>query len=557
MADKKQIVSLLEDISDMMEFLGENRFKVNAFRNGANTLRRMEDDLDELVQDKTLNQIKGIGKGLQAVIYEFYESGTSQLYDDLKQKVPEGISDILKIRGLGSKKVKVLYDELGISTVGELEYACNENRLALLKGFGKTTQDKILKEIEKLKFYNKFILLSTAEKLVDKILALISKLESVNKISVAGEFRRGMEIISSIDFVVLITEKKAFENELKTVVNFEHNGNKLIIKEDYNIPITFILTYSEEEYDKEFFIATGSKEFLEKLKIDFSGISGKTEEEYFEEYRASFVIPEMREKEYFDVKDKKLLTHSDLSTNKFHGLLHFHTTFSDGRNTLEEMISEAKKEGFMYAVVCDHSKSAFYANGLTEERVLQQKQEIKTITSKIGLMVFHGIESDILQNGELDYSNDFLSNFDFVVASIHSRFSIEHDAMTNRIIKAVENPNTDLIAHPSGRLLLSREPYKFDVKKVIDACSANNVAIEINANPHRLDLDWRLIYYAREKGCLVAINPDAHSTGEIDYIKYGVMMGRKGGLMTSEVINCFSLAEFRKFLSRKVKRNFN
>jgi DNA polymerase (family 10) len=215
------------------------------------------------------------------------------------------------------------------------------------------------------------------------------------------------------------------------------------------------------------------------------------------------------------------------------------------------MISAAKKEGFNYAAVCDHSKSAFYANGLSEERVKLQNKEVKGLSSELNFTIYHGIESDILHNGSLDFSDEFLPFFDFIVASVHSGFTMEHDEMTGRIIKAVENPNTDLLGHPSGRLLLSREAYKFDHKKVIDACSANNVAIEINANPHRLDLDWRWIYYAREKGCMFSINPDAHSVDHIDFIKYGIMAGRKGGLKAAEVINCFKQDKFEEFLKRK------
>lgn len=253
----------------------------------------------------------------------------------------------------------------------------------------------------------------------------------------------------------------------------------------------------------------------------------------------------------------RLKQNSDISINNFKGLLHFHTTYSDGKNTLIEMLREAEKEGFKFAAVCDHSKSASYANGLSEGRVLLQKQEIRTIMSELQLHLFHGIESDIIQDGSLDYRDDFLSNFDFVVASVHSGFHMEQDKMTNRIIKAVENLHTDLLGHPTGRLLLSRDSYKVNLKKIIDACAANKVAIEINANPHRLDLDWRMIYYAREKGCLFAINPDAHSTGDISFIKYGVMIGRKGGLQSTELINFFNVNEFKKFLNRKIKRNFN
>jgi DNA polymerase (family 10) len=236
------------------------------------------------------------------------------------------------------------------------------------------------------------------------------------------------------------------------------------------------------------------------------------------------------------------------------GFFHFHTTYSDGSNSLEEMIIGASNRGYNYFAVCDHSKSAVYANGLNEQRIIKQKEEIKLVSQKLGVRIFHGIESDILINGDLDYERDFLQNFDFIVASVHSVFSLGEEEMTNRLIRAVENPFTDVLGHPSGRLLLARDSYKINFKKVIDACASNRVAIEINANPFRLDLDWRNIFYAREKECLISINPDAHSVDDINYDKYGIMVARKAGLQVKEVINCFSLSEFIHYLNRKVTR---
>lgn len=555
MPGKKDIILLLDRIADLMEYIGENPFKINAFRNGANAIRRNENELETIIADEKLDTIKGIGKGLQSVIYEFYDTGSSEMYNELKKQVPEGIEDLLKIRGIGSKKIKILNKELGINNIGELESACRENRLALLKGFGEATQKKILQELDKIKIYSKYILLNTAAEYVDDILSKLSRLQSVENVAVSGEVRRGMEIISEIRLVIHVKDVNNFKKDLAKIYNYNTKDDDIILTDSFAVPVKLNFTVTENDFTKILFLTTGSSEFLAKSKIEIDDLSGKTEDEFFRIHRAPYVIPEMREKEYFDVKDSKLMKNSDLSVNKFIGLLHFHTTYSDGRNTLKEMVSFAKKEGFSFAAVCDHSKSAFYANGLTEDRLLLQKKEVKAIGSGLGFPIFHGIESDILQNGDLDYSEDVLREFDFIVASIHSRFSMEHDEMTKRIVRAVENPYTDLLGHPSGRLLLSREPYKFDIKKVIDACAANKTAIEINANPHRLDLDWRLIYYAREKGCMFSINPDAHSTEEIDYIKYGVMVARKGGLMTSEVINCYDLEKFKSFLCGKAKGN--
>ncbi len=569
MPDKKEIINLLEDIADMMEFKGENIFKVNAYRNGASSIRKAGEDIEQLIKAKKLDEVKGIGKGLQSVIYEYVNTGKSLLYEELKKSVPEGFKELLKVRGLGSKKIKILFDELGISNLGELEYACKENRLGLLKGFGEATQQKILKEIEKIKTYGKFILLNKAGEISDEILKRLSGLKPVLRIAVSGQERRGLEIISELRFVLAVSDKRLFLSELKKIFSFseltsnlsgKEKGNKILISNGFQVPVIFSILEEENNFCKEMFLTTGSDEFLSGLKIDSSKITGKNEKEIFDSINFPYVIPEMREKEYFEIqnrvlhdKNKELLENSDLSVDHFKGLLHFHTNYSDAQNTLTEMLETAQKTGFEFAAVCDHSKSAAYANGLSEERVLLQKEEIKKLNAKFKLQILQGIESDILQDGSLDYSNDFLKNFDFVVASVHSRFNMEEEEMTKRIIKAVENPYTNLLGHPTGRLLLSRDAYKVNMEKVIDACASNNVAIEINANPHRLDLDWRLIYFARGKGCLFSINPDAHSAEEISYIKYGVLIGRKGGLKFEEVINCFSVEDFRNYLGDKRK----
>ncbi|MGA7720262.1 MAG: PHP domain-containing protein [Ignavibacteriaceae bacterium] len=555
MAGKKEIIILLESIADLLEYKGENPFKVNAFRNGANAIKSSEIEFEIILKEKALDKIKGIGKSLQSVIYEFYETGSSSVYNELKIGVPDGINELLKIRGLGSKKVKVLYNELGISNVDELESACKDNRLASLKGFGEAAQNKIASEIEKRKAYSKYILLNIADSLSEKILEKISKFETINKIVHTGQLRRGMEVISELAFVVFTPDKNKFFKELSGTFAFTEQDDIITLNNGYPVPIVFYIVNNEEEYSNKLFFTTGSPEFIKGLNAGTVIICSGDEHDIFKSISFPFVIPEMREKEYFEQTMPKLIQNSDLSINHFKGLLHFHTTYSDARNSLKEMITEAQKEGFEYAAVCDHSKFAVYANGLNEERVFIQKQEIIDIASSFKLHIFQGIESDILLNGDLDYSSDFLRNFDFVAVSIHSRFSMEEEEMTRRLIKAVENPYTDLLAHPSGRLLLSRDPYKFDVKKVIDACSANKVAIEINASPQRLDLDWRWIYYAREKDCLFSINPDAHSVESISFIKYGIIAARKGGLKNSEVINCFPLEDFKKFLNRKVNRN--
>lgn len=548
MFNKKELVNHLEEIADFLEFNGENPFKINAFRNGANAIRRYEDDFEKLIKEKKIDSIKGIGKALQSIIYEFYENNSSQLYNELKSKIPDSLLEIFQIKGLGPKKISVLNKELNIASIGELEYACKENRLVLLKGFGKTTQEKILNEIEKIKINRQFVLLDTADEIQQQILNVLNKFHSIKEINITGEFRRVMEIISKLEFVALIDGIDNFEIELRKKFNFQKYDEYYSLLLNINIPILIYTTETKNEFISKLFFTTGSNEFINKIGI--KNISDKItdEEKIFEEIKIEYVTPEMREKQYFEIQNKNFKEPSDLTLEKFKGFFHFHTTFSDGNDSLENMVIAANKIGFEYFIVCDHSKSAFYANGLKEENLIEQKNEINRVSKKLNLPILHGIESDILVNGELDYSNEILKSLDFVVASVHSRFNLSKDEMTQRIIDAVENPFTKVLGHPTGRLLLSRPSYELDLKKIIDACAANNVAIEINANPHRLDLDWRMIFYAREKGCLFSINPDAHSIEDILLIKYGIMIAHKTGLKCKEVINCFSLNEFKNYI---------
>ncbi len=556
MPDKKEIINILNKIADLLEFKGESQFKIKAFRNGAYSILKYEDDIEKLIKEEWPEKVKGIGKSLQSVISEYYETGSSSIYDKLKKEVPAGIEDLFKIKGIGIKKSRYLYEQLGISNLGELGYACKENRISLLKGFGPETQKKIIQEIEKYKVYSKFILLSTAEKYSGEILKKISSLISVTKVAVTGQLRRGMEIISVLEFIILTKDIKVTCLEIKKHFECTQDNDRIEIKNGFSLPVFLYLATDEILFTEKLFYSTGSDDFITRLKSKAS-FSTNSEHEFFEKIKMPYVIPEMREKEYFDIPVEKLKANSDLCINHFKGLLHFHTTYSDGKDTLQSMLRKAEEMGFEYAAVCDHSKSVFYANGLSEDKILLQKEEVKRTTSQSKLHIFHGIESDILQDGSLDYSSGFLNNFDFIVASVHLRFNMEQDEMTGRIIKAVENPYTDLLGHPTGRLLLSREPYKVNIKKVIEACAANNVAIEINANPQRLDLDWRMLFFARDKGCMFSVNPDAHATEEIHYIKYGIVTGRKAGLLSKEVINCFELEKFRNYLKRKVERNLS
>ncbi|MBU1101333.1 MAG: hypothetical protein KKA84_13105 [Bacteroidetes bacterium] len=556
MSLKKDLINHIEEMANLMDFLGENKFKVSAFKNGSNTIRQLTTDIEVMIAEDSLKEVKGIGKGLLTVIMEYFDHGYSSEHERLLEEVPKGITEVFKVRGLGAKKIKSLYDELKIRNLEDLEVACKDRKIINVKGFTANTVEKILAEIERIRSAKGYIHLHRADKVVKILSDILAELDSVIQYSVSGDFRRGMEIISELIFCCHVSNKITFEEELaklfpiKTLT--DSSENVIEFEFDSKISPKIFISENESEYFRNLFRTTGSNEFIEDLVFEKEDLA--SEEELFELNNMRVIIPEMREKEYLDAPEH-LRDNSNLTFDNFKGLMHFHTTYSDGLNTLEEMVVEAKNLGFSYAAVCDHSKTAFYANGLSEKRILLQKKEIEELSSSLDFTIFQGIESDILNDGSLDYEDEVLKMFDFIVASIHSNFSMDEAKMTSRIIKAIENPYTDVLGHPTGRLLLSRDPFPHNIHKIIDACAANNVAIELNANPHRLDLDWRHIYYARGKGCKFSINADAHSTeGLIDH-KYGIKVARKGGMQVLDVINCYDKTMFIEFINRKVKRN--
>lgn len=558
MSYKNEAIKYLENYADILEFAGANKFKINAFRGAANVIRRLDVDLEEMLHDGSITNIKGIGKGIQKFLYELLDGGKVKEYEDHLGSIPEGILEILQIRGLGVKKVKLLYEQLNIKSIDELDEACKNNLLISVKGFTNKSQGKIREEITNIRKHSKFVLISKGEHIGASIVDKLKSLKSIDRIEISGEIRRKSEIISKIDIIIGVNSILNIRDQIITYYKYSILSNnssevKLLLDSDFPIPVILHIC-TTEKFVELLFNTTGSAKFVAHLDANKLLGAYKDEIEIFDNIGLKYVIPEMREENYFSAPIN-LRTNSNIEVAKMNGLLHFHTNFSDGTNTLHEMAEEAKNIGFEYLAVCDHSKSAFYANGLSEDRVLNQKDEIQYVRDQIDIEIFHGIESDILRDGSLDYSNDFMSNFDFVVASVHSQFNLNEEEMTNRIINAIENPHTDVLGHPTGRLLLSRSPYQININKVIEACAKNDVAIEINASPYRLDLDWRNFYFAREVGCKFAINPDAHSTTGIHDVEYGVKIARKGGIQMSEVINYLSLDDFKKYLSRKVSRN--
>ncbi|WP_316850768.1 helix-hairpin-helix domain-containing protein [Pedobacter agri] len=555
--ENKTIARTLRLLSQLMELHEENPFKIKSVANAYFKIDKLPFALKDKPVDE-IDQVDGIGKSLAAKIIELLETGELQELNTILQQTPEGVVEMLGIKGIGPKKILIIWRTLGIETIGELYYACNENRLIEAKGFGLKTQEEIKNAIEFKLAANGRFLFAQVEAFAKNLQAQISEwlinVDNHSLLGVAGQFRRSCEIIDELEFVI---GAEHVEEVQKNLESFEPLS--LIAGEDAFITTTEaglrikIFVVDKTEFYLEWFKLTGNPEHVAKV-LELAGDGPfSNEEEIYRKAGLAFIEPELRED--FDeialAKENKLpalITYDDLK-----GSLHNHSTWSDGVHTLEQMAVYCKDVlNLQYLGICDHSKTAVYAKGLNEQRVFGQHQEIDELNKKLApFKIFKGIESDILSDGSLDYSDDVLKTFDFVVASIHSNLRMDEAKATSRLLKAIENPYTTILGHPTGRLLLSRAGYQIDYKKIIDACAANNVVIEINANPLRLDLDWRWHRYALEKGVLLSVNPDAHRTEGFHDMKYGILVARKGGLSADKCLNAFSLEEIATFFDNK------
>ena len=570
--DKKDIAAAINEMGIILDLLGENPFKVRAHANAARAIETMDDDIVQIARDGGLTKIKGIGKQIAAKIETMIDTGESPELSELLEKVPEGIFQILRIPGLGPKKVKVIWKKLEITSLGELEYACNENRLVELDGFGARSQEKILKGIETLRKFSDRFLLPVALAQAESILEYMNKCQAVIRAQVAGSARRSKEIVKDIDIVASSDNAAGVMDHFVMapgMVEIIAKGEtKSSIRLESGIAVD-LRVVSDAEYPYALHHFTGSKEHntamrsLAKsngLKMNeyglFKGselIKVNDEEELFGALGLGFIPPERRENigEIEESKDggeaPRLLTMDDIR-----GIFHCHTAYSDGVDTLEAMAEACAKLGYEYLGVSEHSRSAGYAGGLSISELDKQSDHIDRINKKMaGFRLFKGIESDILSGGELDYPDKVLEKLDFVIASVHAGWLTDEKKMTDKIVRAIENPHTTMLGHPTGRLLLAREGYPVNMNTVIDACAKHNVIIELNCNPHRLDIDWREIAAAKRAGVTISINPDAHRVAGFDHVKYGVMMARKGGLGPGDVLNVMGAGAVAGRLSDK------
>ena len=576
--DKKDIIEVLERIGTMMEIKGENPFKIRAYSAGARTLQTMEEDLGEVIEEGRLGDIPGIGKALTEKIETLYSTGELEFYHKLVASVPSGLMDLLDIPGLGGKKIKVLHEQLEVDSIESLTVACQEGRVAELKGFGKKTEEKILSGIKNREAYAARHLWWDARARVEQILPGLEELPEVERVEAAGSFRRGMETVGDLDFLVAsanpapimdwftsmdgITEVTA-HGETKSSVRFEGGMQadlRVVPSEQFYFALhhfTGSKDHNVRMRQKALSLGLSLSEWglrpeEEKDSSRKAGpVEANSEEDIFTVLGLQFVPPALREgMGEVEAAERnelpELLEFSDLK-----GCFHNHTTASDGRNTLEEMAGEADRRGWEYLGISDHSKASFQANGLDEERLIKQVQAIKEInqSGKFRVHLFSGSEVDILSGGKLDFEDSDLDSLDYVVASVHAGLTQDEETMTARLIKVLEHPQVTMLGHLSGRLLLKREPSRMNIQKIIDAAIANGKIIELNANPMRLDMDWRHWRRAAEKGLLCCINPDAHALHHFDFQQVGVLAARKGWLTAREVFNTRTLVEVKEYLN--------
>ena len=535
----KEIANAFDELANLLELHEDNEFKIRSYRNAYLTLRKLDRPLADL-SDAELKGIKGIGPAISGKIRELLSGGKMKALEEARAQTPAGVVEMLEVNGFGPKKVRIVWQDMGIETIGELWYACNENRLVEFKGFGLKTQEDLKGKLEYYLRSKDKLHLDAAEEEADFVGAWLTGKLPGAFVAPVGELRRRCPVVERLEMLVGYNGEldPVFDGQTLTLEK-EENGVWLARLEN-NTPV-WIHRCLAEEFGSKLFKLTGSAGFLDAFVQATPGLQYKglrTEQEVFERAGLPFVAPELRENAASIDQARQgrlplLITEEDIR-----GVLHVHTTWSDGLHSLRDMCTYARDLGYAYIGITDHSQSAFYANGLKPDRVLAQMEEIDALNAELApFRVYKGIESDILNDGSLDYEPALLERFDFVIASVHSNLKMNKEKATERVLRAIENPYTRILGHPTGRLLLSREGYPLDWSVIFEACARCGVAIELNANPYRLDLDWTLIPEAVERGIRISINPDAHSKDGIHDLRYGVFAARKGGLTAAACLN--------------------
>jgi DNA polymerase (family 10) len=542
-------------LAKLLDIHGENSFKAKTYSIAAYHIENLQVQLSTMEYSQIFST-KGIGESTGKKIIELLETGKLSALEDILAKTPLGVVELLNIKGIGPKKIHTIWKEMEIESVGELLYACQENRLKLYKGFGEKTQQSLIETIEFYQNNKGSFLFAQIEMVEPQITAYLQKLFGTDKAFVTGGFKRQLEYLDELEYIIPLSNE-----EIKPKFLSANPPELLEEKEDsllYKLlnGLRLRLLTGENNWQQRLFTSSCSAEFGNSILTQYPTANFTAIEndhaELFKQANLAFVPTYARETEtVMEVAKRGNLPNVILPTD-IKGIIHSHSNWSDGSNTIEEMAKAAQAKGLEYLVISDHSKSAYYAQGLSEEKIAAQHQYIDELNAKNPkFKIFKSIESDILNDGNLDYSNSILSNFDLVIASVHSNLKMSEEKAMSRLITAIENPHTTILGHMTGRLLLSRKGYPVDHKKIIDACATNKVVIELNAHPSRLDIDWRHIAYALEKNVLISINPDAHTIEGFDDTRYGVLVAQKALVTKEQNLSSFGLKEFEAFILNK------
>jgi DNA polymerase (family X) len=585
--DKNSVANVLEDVASLLELKeGSNPFEVRAYENAARAVSALDGDIEQLTREGKLKGVPGLGSTIIKRIEELVNTGQMALHDELVAETPQVKLDMRRIQGVGPKKINVIYNQLHVQSIAELEQACKENKVAVLPGFGKKTQDKILQGIALLAQHAGRFLYPVAEDEAERMRSALATLPEIVRMQVAGSLRRRRETIGDIDMVVSVANDASDETRRKIMSVFTsqpsvqvitgkgETKSSVVLKSGMNMDLR-VVDDSQFPYTLHHF--SGSKEHHIPLRRralsmnmtinDYGLFRGKEphlelvpckdEADIYAALGMAYIEPELRE----DTGEIEAAIEGTLPTlvrmEDLQGILHVHSTWSDGQNTIREMAEACIARGYHYLGMTDHSKIAAYAGGLNEDALRRQGEEIDRLNEEFEgrIFILKGTECDILRDGSLDFSDETLASLDFVVASIHSLFNLSPEEQTQRMVRAIANPYVDIIGHPTGRILLGREGYTLDIDAIIDAAAKHGVCIEINAHPSRLDLDWRYLRRARDKGMKIPVDPDAHSIDGLDVVRYGINMARKGWLRPTDVLNTLSTEAIQAYFRARHKRS--
>jgi DNA polymerase (family 10) len=551
--DNYEIADQLSLLAKLMDIHGENSFKSKSYSSAAFAIEKLPQQIASLPHEKIF-QVKGIGESVGRKVIEILENGGMIVLNEYIANTPSGVLEMMNIKGLGPKKINVLWKEMRIDSIEELQKACEENRIAGKKGFGEKTQQNILDSIQFQQQSAGKYLYKKLEAFAEAFTIKLKEKFPDDKIEITGEFRRQLEIIESLEWVTTISSGELKNYLLSDQIQLvADRDGMLVVSAEETLFLRFHIV-SENDFTTKLFETSCSEDFLNEWNATVKPGDNSSEESIFSSAQFNYIPPYLRETKTILSKARERNFNDTVQANEIKGLIHSHSNWSDGSYTIEEMANELINLGFEYLVISDHSKSAGYANGLTEQRIREQHRYIDDLNRKFSpFKIFKSIECDILGDGALDYENKILSTFDLVITSIHSNLDMDEEKAMKRLIGAITNPYTTILGHMTGRLLLKRKGYPVDHKTIIDACADHHVVIEINASSSRLDMDWRWIDYAMEKGLTLSIDPDAHTIEEFHNIKYGVLVAQKGALPKNRNLSSYSLKEFEEYLEQVKK----